>query len=648
MTKDELIERLGQFEWKDVEFKRAQNGVPNDAYQTVAAFANTAGGYLVFGIQDTDGIFDIVGVIDVDKVQNDFLTCLRGTQKMNRPIDVKEDAFQHLEKNLLVFYIPESPRREKPVYLKGDIRKTYIRRGSGDERCTTAEIERFLRDSADTSFDNQLLDDIDGAAFFDPPTVAWYRRLFRDKKDDRYAHLGDADFLVECGFVKEVGQRLMPTRASVLLFGKARYVRQLQPGGIVDFQRIDYPFEQWTPEKRWHDREVVEENIIQAWQVLVQKYMRLAEHPFSVDSATLRRFDEPPDYISFREAAINLLVHQDYGDCGRKSVIKIFTDRTIFWNPGDAFVPMDQLLDPTEKEVRNPSIVAAFRRIGLSDQAGTGVRSIMNNWGSLGYVPPRIDNDRSEKTFQLVLQKEQILTEQQRLFQAQLGVHLSEPEAALFAYACRQRSITLTDARAVTGQGNRGALDVLKRLVTMVLLRNVRENERWEIAPHLMPYFQQAGAAGDHADKEKPGLVTDQVDGNAANMVTDQVDGNAANMVTDQVDGNAANMVTDHAAQTAAVAPLLTELSHQQRQIIRACEVPRKQTELMQIVGLTHRSFFRQNHLKPLLQANLLRMTHPDKPTSSNQAYMVTKQGLNLMQSWKKNAPANGDKDNEE
>jgi len=162
-----------------------------------------------------------------------------------------------------------------------------------------------------------------------------------------------------------------------------------------------------------------------------------AERPFDIDAASMRRHDVPPDYVSFREAAINLLIHQDYGDHTRKPVIKFFRDRTIFWNPGESFATADQLLDPVEKEVRNPAIVSAFRRIGLSDQAGTGVRSIFNNWQRLGNVPPVLRNSKEDKTFELVLLKEELLSEEQLLFQAHLGVHLSDVQAQLFAYACR-------------------------------------------------------------------------------------------------------------------------------------------------------------------------------------------------------------------
>ena len=600
MTKEELIARLSKYEWNDVECKKAQHGVPNDTYETVSAFSNTAGGYLVFGVKDTQGSLEIVGVIEVDKVQNDFLSCLRAGDKLNRAVDVLEEAFEYEEKTLLVFHIPEAQRKEKPVYLNGDIRKSFIRRGSGDERCTTAEIERFLRDAADTTYDGKLLSDLDSEDFFDTQSVAWYRRLLQEKQGNRHADLSDVEFLNEWGFVIESNDSLVPTRAAVLLFGRGRYVRQILPRGVVDYQRIDVPFEQWSPEKRWHDRVVVEENIIQAWQALVEKYMRLAERPFSVDSATLRRHDDPPDYISFREAAINLLIHQDYGDHTRKPVIKIFADRTVFWNPGDAFVTVDQLLDPTEKEVRNPTIVNAFRRIGLSDQAGTGIRSIIGNWRQLGYIPPVIVNDKTEMAFSLVLLKEPLLTERQRLFQAQLGVSLSDQGAAVFAYACLSDAISLTNAKAVIGTGSRETIAVLGRLVTMVLLRVVEEGVLWDVAEHLKERFRQ----------------TDQI--------TDQPQSMESDLVTDQPGGPEAKLVT----------PGLINLTVHQRKIIELCEVPRKQADLMQKLKLTHRTFFRRKHLEPLIQANLVCMTHPDEPNHPNQAYVVTEAGLGILASW--------------
>jgi ATP-dependent DNA helicase RecG len=605
MRAEELIAKLGRYEWRDVEFKRAQRGVPDNAYTTVSAFANTSGGYLVFGIEETHGEFDIVGVIEVDRVQNDFLSVLRGRQKLNRLIEAQETWIEHEGKTLLVFYIPEAQRTEKPVYLNGDIRKSYIRRGGGDERCTLPEIERFLRESAANTYDTVLLNDLDAEDFFDPDTVAWYRRL-QENHGNRHTSLSDLEFLNEWGFVVESGNTLLPTRAAVLVFGKARYVRRILPRAIVDYQRIDSQSDAWSADKRWDDRFVAEENLIQAWLSLVERYSRAAERSFSLDAATLRRHDDPPDYISFREATINLLIHQDYRDHTRKPTIKIFTDRSLFWNPGDAFATTDQLLEPIEKEVRNPAIANAFRRIGLSDQAGSGIRAIFSNWLQMGFVPPIINNDKADKTFEIALLKELLLTEEQRLFQAQVGVRLGEQDAAVFAYACRKGTISLTDAKSAIGRGSRYARAVLDRLAAQVLLAPLGDGVAWELPEYLKDRVPGTGA---------------QLTESPNSLVTDQGEGQGRGLVSDQADGRGGHLVI----------PLLTKLTDHQRHILVLCEVPRKQTDMMRTLGLTHRAFFRRMQLEPLMRAGLLRMTRPEQPTHPEQAYVVTEGGLDLL-----------------
>ena len=84
MTQDELIELLNAHEWRDVEFKEAQRAVPRNAYETVSAFANTEGGHLVFGVKKSGQDMEVVGVLDVDKVQNEFPDGVAATQQDKR------------------------------------------------------------------------------------------------------------------------------------------------------------------------------------------------------------------------------------------------------------------------------------------------------------------------------------------------------------------------------------------------------------------------------------------------------------------------------------------------------------------------------------------------------------------------------------
>ena len=156
--------------------------------------------------------------------------------------------------------------------------------------------------------------------------------------------------------------------------GRPRYVLQVLPRPVIDCQFIGAAYDEWSTDRGWTDRIVVEENLLQAWLTLVERYFRDAKRPFSLDMRTMSRDDDPPGYASFREAVVNQLIHQDYGDHGRMPFVRFYRDRTVFRNPGDGNAPTGGLLDRTAKEVRNPLIAAAFRGIGLARQAGHGNR----------------------------------------------------------------------------------------------------------------------------------------------------------------------------------------------------------------------------------------------------------------------------------
>ena len=101
MTRDELLACLQSIEWSDIEFKEASWAVPKDALSTVSAFANTAGGQLVFGVKQANGLFAVTGVTDADKVQNDFLGQVRDVNKVSIRLPINGLA---LERYTRVYY----------------------------------------------------------------------------------------------------------------------------------------------------------------------------------------------------------------------------------------------------------------------------------------------------------------------------------------------------------------------------------------------------------------------------------------------------------------------------------------------------------------------------------------------------------------
>ena len=83
MNKQRLLQRLQDIEWDNFEAKSAQTDIPKDVWETVSAFANTSGGWIVFGVSQKKKVFEIVGVEDPEKIENDMLTTLRSKTKFN-------------------------------------------------------------------------------------------------------------------------------------------------------------------------------------------------------------------------------------------------------------------------------------------------------------------------------------------------------------------------------------------------------------------------------------------------------------------------------------------------------------------------------------------------------------------------------------
>ena len=373
------------------------------------------------------------------------------------------------------------------------------------------------------------------------------------------------------------------------------------PRPVADFRRLSVPFDLGIPdEKRWEDRGIMECNLVTAWRRLLEHYRKAADVPFSLDATTLERQDRPADYTAFREALINLLTHQDYGDQTRKASIQVFRDRLIFWNPGPAFVTREEMFTPGDRPVRNPRIVNAFRRIGLGEQAGTGMGAIFSNWRQLKRVPPMIENDKSGHSFSLHLLTEEIVSEEQLIFQARLGVHLTEDEAALFGQVWREGQLWPLEAKAVTGLSGIDTGAILNHLVVQRLIeqREGLQGRYYVLAPHIRETIRTMTQPTPAAKKE-------------ADLVSDQVGRKDVILVTDQPQP-------------------LTNLTDPQRRIVQFCDSAKPIALIMRHLGVSNRTFFRRAHLDPLVKSGVLKPTFPDSPHHPKQAYVLTDAGLDL------------------
>jgi len=53
--------------------------------------------------------------------------------------------------------------------------------------------------------------------------------------------------------------------------------------------------------------------------------------------------------------------------------------------------------------------------------------------------------------------------------------------------------------------------------------------------------------------------------------------------------------------------------------------------ELIEVFTFKHKTFFRENYLKPLESVGFITKTNPDKPTASNQKYVITEKGKRFL-----------------
>ena len=60
MTKEELLTRLQDIEWDDFEVKEAKTDLPKSIWETVSAFSNSSGGWIILGIRQNGKAFQII------------------------------------------------------------------------------------------------------------------------------------------------------------------------------------------------------------------------------------------------------------------------------------------------------------------------------------------------------------------------------------------------------------------------------------------------------------------------------------------------------------------------------------------------------------------------------------------------------------
>ena len=393
MTKEELIKRINDLEWYDFEVKEAKSELPKSIWETVSAFANTSGGWIVLGIRQVGRNFIISGVDNIEKLEQDFLGTIR-SQKFNATVDAQITKYDIEGKKVLAFHIASSP--QKPIYFNNP-QNTFIRFGSGDQRATNAEIAAMFRNQAFGVKSEQTIPGTD-IGMLNHDSLHGYRNYMKIWGDRPELTVNDdGDFCKKLGICDMNGQL---NYGGLIMFGKYEFLREYVPTFWMDLVEIsgDNVAE---AKVRYTYRIPEQDNLWEYYMVLIKRLRLLVNTPFKMNSEGFNVEDQSQFKI-LREALVNMLIHADHFSTIH-SCIHVYTNRVEFFNAGAFPIPIEQIGAKLYSNPRNPTIAKLFRLVHLSETVGYGM-DLMREWKPATGFEMSIESDITSTTVTFYLQ----------------------------------------------------------------------------------------------------------------------------------------------------------------------------------------------------------------------------------------------------
>lgn len=365
MTPEDLVDLIAAGESYTVEFKRGQRSAMSDTdvVDAVICMANGDGGLLLLGVED-DGTITGVEPRHGATTQPHLLQAMI----LNRTESPLATAIEMVKVDGKQVAVIEVPKAAVPVGSKAG---KYVRRSvraDGKPACVAYPLHEMLsigltaqgRDYAATPARGAVMADLDRAEF------DRFRRMCAvGKGDATLTELSDQEILRSLRLVLPEHDNEL-TLGAVLLFGTPAALERFVPTAEAVFQEL-----RGTTVTA---NETIRVPLFRAAERLFELIdVRNSEQELMVG---LHRIGVPrvPDG-TIRESIANALVHRDYSEVGPVSV-QLTDDRFRVRSPGGfpAGITIQNFLD--DSKPRSPILAEAFKRAGIVDRAGRGIREM--------------------------------------------------------------------------------------------------------------------------------------------------------------------------------------------------------------------------------------------------------------------------------
>lgn len=381
-----------------LEVKAANGGLPGSLWETYSSFANTYGGCIICGVVERkDGSWKTTGLQNLSKLKKDFWDTIHNPQKVSKCLITESDMEEYIYHGdvILVIKVPRASRTVKPVYINNDVYGgTYRRDHEGDYACTPDEVKAMIRDSLETSPDEEPLDmkargkKLTPDDVFNKESVKAYRIRYNSRHEgSAWTELNDTDFLIQIGAADDNGDYVRPTIAGLLMFGTERRITQIYPEYFLDYR------EHMEPNIRWTDRIYSQEpewsgNVFDFYSRVSAKLVLDLKKPFKLVNQV--RVDETPMHDAVREALVNCLVNTDFYQPW-SVIVEKYPYQIVMANPGTIICGKKQMLKGGISQPRNKGLFKMFNLIGLGEHAGSGVPDIFKAWRDDGLETPEVE-----------------------------------------------------------------------------------------------------------------------------------------------------------------------------------------------------------------------------------------------------------------
>lgn len=444
-----------------IEFKSDRKKLSDDVLiDAVVAFANTEGGDLYLGVEDSG---EVTGRHESHKDFSRLAAFV--ANKTIPPVAVRVEEIADIFP-VIKIQVPKS--RSIVASSAGKIQRRQIKMDGTPENVAMYPYEINTRLS-ELSLLDYSAQPVPNAQYgdLDPLERERLRNILRTYNGERsLLELDDEALDKALQLVTTVGGQLVPTFTGMLLLGRREKLREYVPTAEMGYMAF-------------RGTEVTaNESFYMPLLGAIEKLFAFLEARNSEQElqAGLFRISIPDfDRRAVREAVINACVHRDYTRMGRV-LVRLDDDGLSVSNPGGFIegVTIDNILS-AEPHGRNPVLADALKRVGLAERSGRGVDRIFE--GSLLYGRPLPDySESSAVTVKLFIPRGapdtkfiQLVTEEQQRTGSLLPVN-----TLLILNALKQgRRMSVHDIAGVTGISDAKIRTAVERMTESGLLEAI-------------------------------------------------------------------------------------------------------------------------------------------------------------------------------